>query len=343
MRTGQETHSRSVRAIALLGSVALTLGLAASGLASQSKGDGSMPPNKDTYTREQEKIHQDLAFEKVFIPPRGVPAYVIYMEAKAQDFKPAVIMLHGGEAGAADKTQTIPWLWPIELARMGYVVVCTDAWGCGEHPGVQELRGMQSAGWWEKIIPRIAETARDNTHVYEYLAARPDVDGARIGLMGVSGGAMTTLATAMVEDRFAAYVAVNGACDFFSPLWKEHLFYKMQTGRGIDEASDELRERIKSIDPVYHPEKFAPKPLLFVHGRHDQMAPPIFTKSFHEKLVPFYAETPERLSWRDFDAYPLPTHRKPHLMELAITHGHHPAIALCAYEWLEKYVKGPDR
>ena len=340
MRTRQAIHNGSAWAVALLGSVALTFGPAASGLASQSKGDGSMRPHKDTYTMEQEKIHQDLAFEKVFIPPSGIPAYIIYMEAKAKDFKPAVIILHGGEAGAADKTQTIPWLWPIELARMGYVVACTDAWGCGEHPGVQELRTMKRKTKWDALIPRIAITARDCSHVYEYLAARPDVDGARIGLMGVSGGAMTTLAAAAIEDRFAAYVAVNGACDYFSPKWKETLFNKLQGGIDLDKASDELRDRIKSIDPVFHLEEIAPKPLLFVHGRNDQMAPPIFTKGLHEKLVPLYSETPECLSWRDFDVFPLPTHRKPHLMELAITHAHHPAIALCAYNWLEKHVKG---
>ena len=62
----------------------------------------------DAFVLEQERIHKDILFEKVFIPPDGVSAYVICMRAKANDIKPAVIVLHGGEAGTADKTQTIP-------------------------------------------------------------------------------------------------------------------------------------------------------------------------------------------------------------------------------------------
>jgi len=297
----------------------------------------------DAFVLEQERIHKDILFEKVFIPPDGVSAYVICMRAKANDIKPAVIVLHGGEAGTADKTQTIPWLWPIELARMGYLVVCTDAWGCGEHPGVRELREMKKTTLWDTLIPRVAVTARDNARVYEYLAARPDVDRARIGLMGVSGGALTALLTATMEDRFAAFVAINGLRDFLSPQWKGKLFWRLRESWDVETMSQELRNSIKSMDPTCHAEKIPQKPVLFVHGSHDQLAPPIFTKELYEKLLPLYRQHPERLAWKDFDVYPLPTHREPDMTELLATHAGHPAIMACAYEWLEKYVKNKGK
>lgn len=337
MRSTQKGRHACARAIAI---VLFTFAFVTNSVATESKGETAMPPNKDAFAVGQEQLHKDISFDKVFIPPTGIPAYLIQMRAKAEDFKPAIIILHGGEAGAADKTQTIPWLWPVELARMGYLVVCTDAWGCGEHPGVQELLAMKQASWWDALIPRIAVTARDCSHVYDYLAARPDVDGKRIGLMGMSGGAMTTLMAATFEDRFAAFVAINGLCDYLSPLWKDKLFYKLRDGMNLDDAPEQLIQRIKSIDPMYHTEKIATKPLLFVHGRHDRLAPPIFTKGLYEKLVPLYSEAPDRLAWKEFDVYPLPTHREPDITEVLVTHAFHPSIMQCAYDWIEKYVKG---
>ena len=61
---------------------------------------------KDPFIEEVLRISPDLSIEKVFIPPRGVPAYVVMMRAKAQDRKPAVVLLHGSGAGEADKRQT---------------------------------------------------------------------------------------------------------------------------------------------------------------------------------------------------------------------------------------------
>ncbi len=295
---------------------------------------------EDEFTKIQGRIHTDLIFEKVFIPPNGIPAYLVSMKAKFQDTKPAVVLLHGGEAGTADKKQLMGGLWPIELARMGYLVACTDAWGCGEHPGVEEFKNMAKTSLWDTLIPRIMETAIDSGAVYDYLAARPDIDGQRIGLMGISGGAMTAFVAAMRPNRYSAFVAINGLCDFLSPRWEDMLFYQLKGIHDVSAIADADRARIREMDPMYHVEKIAPQPLAMIHGKHDQLAVPSFTRGLHEKLVSLYAAVPAKLSWKAFDAYPLPTHRKPDLTEVLVTHAVTPGMTQYAYDWLEKYVKG---
>jgi dienelactone hydrolase len=301
-------------------------------------------PAKDPFLEEELKISPDLSIEKVVIPPRGIPAYVVMMRAKATDRKPAVVLLHGGEAGESDKRQTFglewPGLhWPQELARMGYCVVCTDGWACGEHPGVAEAQAMQKPSLFDKLIPRLAETAKDSSSVCDYLAARPDVDPGRIALMGISAGAMATFVAAMTEDRFATYVAVNGGCDFLNSAWTKKLFYMLKGIGSIEQIPAEVQERIRSIDPMYHVDKIAPKPLLMVHGQHDQLAVPMFTQGLYEKLVPLYKDHPDRLERKEFDAFPPPTNRSPDITEILLTHVPTPGMTQYVYDWLDKWTK----
>ena len=223
---------------------------------------------------------------------------------------------------------------------MGYLVACTDAWGCGEHPGVEEFKKMAKTSLWDTLIPRIMETAKDSLAVYDYLAVRPDIDERRIGLMGISGGAMTAFAAAMMPNRYSAFVAINGLCDFLSPRWEDMLFYQLKGIHDVSAIADADRAKIQEMDPMYHVEKIAPQPLAMIHGSHDQLAVPAFTKGLHEKLISLYADVPAKLTWKAFDAYPLPTHRKPDLTEVLVTHSVTPGMTQYAYDWLEKYVKG---
>ena len=44
----------------------------------------------------------------------------------------------------------------------------------------------------------------DNVRCLDYLLTRPDVDGDRLGMVGLSGGGSLTLYTAAVESRLKA-------------------------------------------------------------------------------------------------------------------------------------------
>lgn len=100
----------------------------------------------------------------------------------------AVVLLHGSgstRSGVLDQAEV--------LARHGYGVVLFDARGHGQSAG----RGMDF-GWFGESEARGA---------IDFLGDQPEVDPARIGLVGMSMGGEVAVGTAGVDDRVAAVVA----------------------------------------------------------------------------------------------------------------------------------------
>ena len=86
------------------------------------------------------------------------------------------------------------------LNRAGYLVLAFDYTGWGE-----------SAGPRHRLAPhgRVADTSC----ALSFLAERPEVDAARLGLMGWSYGGATAIWTAAVDARVRAVVSAGGVGD----------------------------------------------------------------------------------------------------------------------------------
>ena len=113
----------------------------------------------------------------------------------------------------------------------------------------------------------------------DYVAARPDVDPARIGALGVSLGASTTVLAAADDPRIKAVVDDSGFSDApnviqtsfehfiglpafpFAPVTTEIVSLRA----GID------TNRIRPMDVVG---RISPRPLLIVHCMKDTVVPP---------------------------------------------------------------------
>jgi dienelactone hydrolase len=94
----------------------------------------------------------------------------------------------------------------------------------------------------------------------DILVDRPDVDPARVGVVGHDFGAMHGLLLAPLDGRPAAYVFIAGV-----PRWGEWLlpFWKIEEDR-----IDYLRA-LRSLDPIEHVRAIAPGRLLFQFGSRD--------------------------------------------------------------------------
>jgi dienelactone hydrolase len=109
------------------------------------------------------------------------------------------------------------------LARKGYVALIWDPIGQGERFQYREPGG-DGAGLWAGLATEqhaavcnpafligstvIATMLWDGVRLLDYLASRPEVDAARLGCTGVSGGGTYTMFLGAFDDRLKATVPV---------------------------------------------------------------------------------------------------------------------------------------
>lgn len=127
---------------------------------------------------------------------------------------------HGGdyEVGKRElfESRHTPEIPALALARRGYVVVAIDAYGFGERngkgPGSEEkggageLTASKFSLWFGRSLWGMM--LRDDLMALDYLASRPDVDGERLGVTGISMGATRSWWLMALDERLKAGVAV---------------------------------------------------------------------------------------------------------------------------------------
>ena len=134
---------------------------------------------------------------------------------------PAVLWCHwhGGDyhlgTDAIDRAHHTPEAPGPTLARRGYVVLGVDAPGFGRRQG-RGPDGLNGGAGEQSIAKHGLLTGRsmwgltlhDDLLALALLAARPDVDGARIGVAGISMGCLRALWLAALDERLRATVAI---------------------------------------------------------------------------------------------------------------------------------------
>ncbi len=119
---------------------------------------------------------------------------------------PAVICVHGHSVQG--KEQPGEQVRAISLARLGFFVLAVDAFGAGERSPsgkLDEYHGaLNSAPLLPVGMPLCGLQVYDNMRAVDYLLTRPEVDGARIGITGASGGGNQSIYAGSWDERIAA-------------------------------------------------------------------------------------------------------------------------------------------
>ena len=194
------------------------------------------------------------AHGQIFLPPAG----------GAATRHPAVVFMHGGPI----RQMLAGWHYMDYysnayglnqyLASKGYVVLALNyRSGIGYGLDYREAEHYGASG---------ASEYNDLLSAASYLRARPDVDGARIGLWGGSyGGYMTALGLARNSDLFAAGVDLHGVHDWHNWSLGErggHEFY------ALDATPDELATAL-AASPISAVSTWR-SPVLLIHGDDDR-------------------------------------------------------------------------
>jgi dipeptidyl aminopeptidase/acylaminoacyl peptidase len=172
----------------------------------------------------------------------------------------ATIVLSHGYSGTQDE------LLPVASAlhEAGFSVFSYDLRGCGGSGG--EIT--------------FGDRERDDLRsVVDYVASRDDVDAEKIGALGYSMGAATTLMTAAHDGRIKAVVADSGWSDVYSWLRPKALDVFVHPRHRFTPLSMMLIEWRTGVDfddlkPVREIGAIAPRPLLLIHGTADDSVLP---------------------------------------------------------------------
>jgi pimeloyl-ACP methyl ester carboxylesterase len=207
--------------------------------------------------------------------------------------RPAVVMMHGF---GANKNGGPEWVCR-QFESWGYVALRFDFRGCGDSEGE---RG--------RVISM--EEVADARNAVSYMAARPEVDPARIALCGSSLGAGVAVHAAAIDPRVGAVILENGlghgeriirsmhtpeSWQTFLQLMEDGIRHRENTGTSkmihrfdIFEMPKELQVNLTSNGSLmqftaetavsffmFRPEemigRIAPRPILILHSARDRV------------------------------------------------------------------------
>ena len=197
----------------------------------------------------------------------SLPAILIHAERAGPGPVPAMVYFDG-----FDVTKEIQYFKGIpDLAARGVACLIVDGPGNGESI---RFRGM----------PLIAETERYGAAAYDYLAARPEIDPARIGVMALSLGGYYAPRVASLDQRYACCVAWGAQWDYHA-TWQGRFEQLERSGTpslsvpwqhllwifGVDtkEAAMQRLEGFK-LDGIVQKMTC---PFLLMHGEGDEQIP----------------------------------------------------------------------
>lgn len=157
-----------------------------------------------------------------------VPAYVA-RPLEGNDRLPAVVFNHshggGYKIGKQEFVEGRSYLQPVpyakELTDLGYVGLAIDHWVFGERSHTTEVDTFKAMLWQGQVLWGMM--VYDSLRALDWLTARPDVDAARIGTLGISMGSTMAWWLAALDERVKVTVDICCLTDFHTLLEKKHL------------------------------------------------------------------------------------------------------------------------
>jgi dienelactone hydrolase len=259
----------------------------------------------------------------------SVPVYLLLPDDRHPSGA-AVIACHGHGYGSRDivglnrdcsAKETDPGYqqdFAVALARRGFVVVAPDLIGFGDLRLQEDAKRPLEQSSCQRMACNLLMTGHTLAglrvwqiqRLLDWLTARPDVDRARIGCMGISGGGLVCAFAAALDERIRAAV-VSGYANTFkgSVMAMDHCLDNFIPGV-LSHA--ELPDIIGLI---------APRPLLVESGQEDPIFPIASTRQAIDQITAVYQAT-QSIDRFAYDIFP----------------GAHRIWGETAYPWLQRWL-----
>jgi len=177
-----------------------------------------------------------------------------------------------------------------EFARRGWASLCIDHWLFGERnlPGRTESSFCKEMLWRGKVPWGLM--VYDRLKAMDYLARRDDVDGSRIGAIGMSMGSTMSWWLAALDERISVCVDICCLTDFDALIAKNHV-----DGHGMYYYVPGL---LKHFTAAEINALIAPRPHLALAGNQDDLTPMEGLERIDKALRDVYADHGKPEAWR---------------------------------------------
>ena len=196
------------------------------------------------------KSSDGLSIPSIFYKPH---------QASPENKVPALVWVHGGPGGQTRKGYSAFIQY---LVNHGYAVLGINNRGSSGYGQTFFTADDRKHG---------REPLRDCVEAKAYLAAMPDIDPDRIGIIGGSyGGYMVLAALAFQPEQFAVGVDIFGVSNWLRTLESMPPYWEAQRQALYQEIGDPVKDRemLKAISPVFHADKIR-RPLMVLQGQND--------------------------------------------------------------------------
>lgn len=242
-------------------------------------------------TTPLERRTYELTAWRVPGPYEPIPV-LLYQRSDLPGPKPAVVYYHGVVQAKEVYLDSHPMTR--RLADAGFVVALPDAPGHGERPAGATLVARLRENLPREFCRDIEQARDESSHLFDWLAQRPEVDANRLGVLGVSmGGFTATVVGAHLRERLCACVAIAGSGGLAACMAATDSIAPGKWGPPDRALDAETQERIARIDPLFYADRYVPLPLLLLHGEQDTWNPVATSQGFFAALQPTYAAHPE--------------------------------------------------
>jgi len=226
--------------------------------------------DKGDYTIEK------IAFQSL---PKIYVTANLYVPKPREGRLPAIVYVCGHSySPAGDKTQY--QRHGISFAKNGYVVIILDSIQIAEtfalHHGVES---QEMYDWYSRGYTPAGVEVWNAMRAIDYLETRPEVDPARIGMTGRSGGAAMSWFTAAVDPRVKVVAPVMGISTYAANV-------RENTQRLHCDCMFAINSQLH--DMLHQGALIAPRPLLMMHGKLDALFPVAGYEEFQEKIGGLY-------------------------------------------------------
>lgn len=236
------------------------------------------------YRLQYSSVHDKRVPAWWCVPTTGTPPY------------PCVIIMHGY---GGDKNG-LQILAPA-FALRGIATLAIDA----EYHGDRKQPGNDILSTYiYRNRDALVQTVIDLRRAVDFLQSRQEIDGKRIGYIGLSMGGILGGIVAGVDERIQAPILIVAGGDWgylFSTSQHPTAMQLREKNPELFKSAQKMNEVMGVVDPVNWVARISPRPLLMINGKDDQIVP----KECTERLFAA-AKEPKEIVWLEGGHMPQP-------------------------------------